>query len=70
MSKWEKADTVVTTFGTIKNAQQESFDLGFHTGLITALRSLMEAREEGNTFYEDGLTYAVHLIEGKLDELQ
>ena len=53
MSEWKSADIVTTTYGTIKKAQQESFDEGvaFERDRITGL-----VYATGVKIIEDALT--------------
>jgi len=53
MSGWKSADIVTTTYGTIKKAQQESFDEGAEqqrNEVIVTINEAITLRKENNNF--------------------
>ena len=70
MTEWKSADIVTTTYGTIKKAQQESFDEGVAFELQRIIK-MLEA-EEKRLFLEEAdakssfvVGLAIALIKGE-----
>jgi hypothetical protein len=69
VSEWKSADIVTTTYGTIKKAQQESFDEGvaFERDRIIKLiePEVAKHKEQGLDASADYLTHLIALIKGE-----
>jgi hypothetical protein len=65
--EWQDHDEVTTTYGSIQLAQQQAYEAGVSMGKRILLHLLTKERDTANRYYEDGLTYAVSLIERELN---
>lgn len=65
--EWQDQDEVTTTYGSIQLAQQQAYEAGVLMGKRIVLSLLQQERDNAGSYYEDGLTYAVHKLEGEIN---
>jgi len=65
--EWQDHDEVTTTYGSIQLAQQQAYEAGVLMGKRIVLNLLQQDRETAGKYYEDGLTYAIHKLEGEIN---
>lgn len=65
--EWQDHDEVTTTYGSVQLAQQQAYEAGVAMGKRILLHLLTKERDTAHRYYEDGLTYAVSLIEREIN---